>query len=67
MRLALGYTGLIFSKENIRITEQDNFYEWNKTISSYKGFYFRFTYALHSGKTYENEYLENFKDSAKKE
>jgi hypothetical protein len=67
IRLALGYTGLIFPQENIRVMEQDNFYEWNKTTSSYKGFYFRFTYALRGGKTYEKEYLENFKDGAKKE
>jgi len=67
IRLAFGYTGLIFSNENFRVTEQDNFYEWNKTISSYKGFYLRFTYFLHGGKAYEKEYLESFKDSAKKE
>jgi hypothetical protein len=66
MRIAFGYIGLIFFQESTSIIEQNNFYEWHKTISSFKGFYFRFTYALHGGKNYDKEYLEQFKDADKK-
>jgi len=63
MKILFGYTGLFSPKEYTNVTEQYNLYEWDKYDSGFKGFLFKFTYFLRSGKTYEKEFLEQYNDN----